>query len=119
MICIDITMPRNCLECPCRNREYGYCQADTNIDACEGISDRPRRCPLVELKESPENDSLIKSAYLIGQMCEKTDCNNCIFKFVDQGKWLSCIVSCRPYDWRRHIEDNFEERRTNDEGRRD
>ena len=45
-------MPRNCLECPCRNREYGYCQADTEIDTYEGISDRPRRCPLMEIKEA-------------------------------------------------------------------
>lgn len=47
-------MPKNCLECPCRNREYGYCQADTDIDNYEGISDRPRRCPLVEIKEEEE-----------------------------------------------------------------
>ena len=55
MICIDIIMPGNCLECPCHDREYGHCQVDPNIDTYEGISDRPRRCPLVELKESPDN----------------------------------------------------------------
>lgn len=47
-------MPKNCLECPCRNREYGYCQADTDIDTYEGISDRPRRCPLMEIKEADD-----------------------------------------------------------------
>lgn len=49
-----IEMPGNCLECPCRNREYGHCQADTNIGNYEGISDRPRRCPLVEIKEKED-----------------------------------------------------------------
>jgi len=54
VIVTGMDMPKNCLECPCHDREYGHCHVDPNIDTYEGISDRPRRCPLVELKESQE-----------------------------------------------------------------
>ena len=94
MICIDIIMPGNCLECPCHDREYGHCQVDPNIDTYEGISDRPRRCPLVELKESPETfnkdskpESMLNADLISRQVAKDAICK----------EWCGCDTKHCPH----------------------
>ena len=43
-------MPENCTSCPCADGEYGVC----NIDYSVGLSadDRPKECPLQEVKHA-------------------------------------------------------------------
>ena len=54
MIQIDVSMPRNCSECPCNN-DYVNCGVtgknfyeNGNADA---LDERPEWCPLKEVKE--------------------------------------------------------------------
>ena len=43
-------MPKNCLQCPCADGQYGICGLDSNIYTRS--YDRPFDCPLQELKHA-------------------------------------------------------------------
>lgn len=48
MIKINISMPENCMDCPCLNHENGECQVTGNRDTY--TMERPRSCPLTEVE---------------------------------------------------------------------
>ena len=58
----DIDMPYNCFtdNCPCLNRENGYCQADKEHRTIHG--DKPYWCPLVEVTISQNKNSRLIDA---------------------------------------------------------
>lgn len=44
---VRMEMPKDCLDCPCANGEYGYCQADEEVRQIEGPNERPSWCPIL------------------------------------------------------------------------
>jgi hypothetical protein len=40
-------MPKDCLDCPCVNHEYGYCQADEEVRQIGDPDVRPSWCPII------------------------------------------------------------------------
>ena len=44
---VRMEMPKCCLDCPCVNGEYGYCQADKEERQIEDPNGRPSWCPII------------------------------------------------------------------------
>lgn len=44
---VRMEMPKCCLDCPCVNGEYGYCQADKEERQIEDPNERPSWCPII------------------------------------------------------------------------
>ena len=44
---VRMEMPKDCLDCPCVNGEYGYCQADEEERQIEGPNEIPSWCPII------------------------------------------------------------------------
>ena len=44
---VRMEMPECCLDCPCVNGEYGYCQADKEERQIEDPNGRPSWCPII------------------------------------------------------------------------
>ncbi len=56
MIVMDIDLPKSCLDCPCINKDAGYCQADKlHRPIVDDTNDynpktKPKWCPIKLLK---------------------------------------------------------------------
>lgn len=46
-VVVRMEMPKGCLDCPCVNGEYGYCQADKKERQIESPDERPSWCPII------------------------------------------------------------------------
>ena len=46
-VVVRMEMPKCCLDCPCVNGEYGYCQADKEERQIEDPNGRPSWCPII------------------------------------------------------------------------
>ena len=46
-VVVRMEMPKGCLDCPCVNGEYGYCQADKEERQIEDPNGRPSWCPII------------------------------------------------------------------------
>ena len=46
-VVVRTEMPICCLDCPCVNGEYGYCQADKEERQIEDPNERPSWCPII------------------------------------------------------------------------
>ena len=46
-VVVRMEMPKWCLDCPCVNGEYGYCQADKEERQIEDPNERPSWCPII------------------------------------------------------------------------
>lgn len=46
-VVVRMEMPKGCLDCPCVNGEYGYCQADKEERQIEDPNERPSWCPII------------------------------------------------------------------------
>lgn len=46
-VVVRMEMPKGCLDCPCVNGEYGYCQADKEERQIEDPGGRPSWCPII------------------------------------------------------------------------
>lgn len=44
---VRMVMPEGCLDCPCVNGEYGYCQADEENRPIGDPNERPSWCPII------------------------------------------------------------------------
>ena len=44
---VRMETPKCCLDCPCVNGEYGYCQADKEERQIEDPNGRPSWCPII------------------------------------------------------------------------
>ena len=46
-VVVRMEMPKCCLDCPCVNGEYGYCQANKEERQIEDPNGRPSWCPII------------------------------------------------------------------------
>ena len=60
MIQIDMHMPKNCIECPIHDGEYGWCDLDADI--AMNCDDRPDNCPLHEV--TSDEDTISRQAVI-------------------------------------------------------
>ena len=44
---VRMEMPNGCLDCPCVNGEYGYCQVDKEERQIGDPNERPSWCPIL------------------------------------------------------------------------
>lgn len=82
-----VKMPKNCIDCPCHNRESGYCQADKEERYV--YDERPHWCPLVELTDLISRraaiDALWKALYEYEDKTEKQFQES---EDLDVGDWM-------------------------------
>lgn len=46
-VVVRMEMPKGCLDCPCANGEYGYCQADKEERQIGDPNEMPSWCPII------------------------------------------------------------------------
>ena len=69
---VRMEMPKCCLDCPCVNGEYGYCQADKEERQIEDPNGRPSWCPIIcSLPEG--HGRLVDASYVIDVMQDELD----------------------------------------------
>ena len=77
-VVVRMEMPKGCLDCPCVNGEYGYCQADKEERQIEDPNGRPSWCPIIcsftgeEESQSPKpTDPVpIRDVYYVMTECD-------------------------------------------------
>ena len=66
---VRMEMPKCCLDCPCINGEYGYCQADEEVRQIGDPGGRPSWCPII--CALPENHGRLVDADAIIAVMDK------------------------------------------------
>ena len=69
-------MPKNCWRCPCADSEYGVCNIDQGYSIALHPDDRPKECPLQEVKHGRWNDG--ESLWDGINVYEVCRCSNCM-----------------------------------------
>ena len=70
-VVVRMEMPKCCLDCPCVNGEYGYCQADKEERQIEDPNGRPSWCPI--LCQLPEGHGRLVDAELVKEILKPVD----------------------------------------------
>lgn len=92
MIQIDMSMPKNCLDCPACN-EYLMCAIPVNgrkwgeNDVKEFGQSRPEWCPMKEQEAVKPRVSSVEQR-----------CGNCN-KVIEMDGWITCPWCGKPIDW--------------------